>query len=54
MAEKKLITCPHCGKSFTITWTSTNGSGEKGIQHTPGCMKTVNVKYINGQIVSVR
>ncbi len=54
MSEKKLITCPHCGKSFTINWTSTSGSGEQGFQHSPGCMKTVWVKYTNGQIVQVR
>jgi len=54
MSEKKLISCPHCGKSFTIIWTASSGSGEQAKQHSPGCMKTVWIKYVNGQIVSIR
>jgi hypothetical protein len=54
MSEKKLITCPHCAKSFSITWTTKTGSGEQAFQHSPGCMKTVWVKYSSGQIISIR
>jgi hypothetical protein len=49
-----MITCPNCGKSFTIIWTSNSGSGEKAFQHSTGCMKMVKVKYVNGQIVQIR
>ena len=54
MSDKKQIACPHCGKTFTINWTIKTGSGEQGFQHSPGCMKTVWVKYSNGQILSTR
>jgi hypothetical protein len=55
MAEKKTITCTHCGKAFQINFSvSPQGSGEKAFQHSPGCMKTVQVKYVNGEITSTR
>ena len=55
MAEKKTITCTHCGKAFQINLSvSSQGSGEIAFQHSPGCMKTVYVKYVNGEIKSTR
>lgn len=55
MSEKKTITCTHCGKAFQINLNiSSSGSGEIAFQHSPGCMKTVYVKYVNGEIKSTR
>ena len=53
--REKTITCTHCGKAFQINLSvSSQGSGEIAFQHSPGCMKTVYVKYVNGQIASTR
>jgi hypothetical protein len=55
MSDKVTITCTHCGKAFQVNLNiSSSGTGEKAFQHSPGCMKTVYVKYNNGQITSTR
>tara|TARA_Y100001934_G_C12296531_1_gene747688 strand:- start:997 stop:1170 length:174 start_codon:yes stop_codon:yes gene_type:complete len=51
MSELISITCVHCGQMFSKRMTiSSNANGSTGAQHSPGCMKSTRVHYVNGVI----
>ncbi len=50
--QKATITCAHCGQMFQIEHDSGSGAtGDRGMQHSPGCMKMTRVKLNQGRIV---
>ncbi len=52
MSKKALITCPHCGTSYTISHGHTTGSGSTTGQ-CPKCHKTAHVHIHNGEVDKV-
>ena len=52
-----LITCVNCGQSFNsknLDRLSSSSNGSMGVQHSPGCGKTMRVHYSRGSITKIQ